>query len=149
VSFALNAWFGRKSPEPKKPGVAGGVFWGAVAGFTSTLSQAGGPPFQVYVLPQRLPKLTLVGTYTIYFAALNLLKIGPYFALGQFSTTNFASSLILLPVAILANFLGIWLVRRTPTGLFYQIAYVLVFLISLELIRSGTMTLIRGWTVLP
>jgi uncharacterized membrane protein YfcA len=50
----------------------------------------------------------------------------------------------LLPVAILANFLGIWLVRRTPTGLFYQIAYVLVFLISLELIRSGTMTLIRG-----
>ncbi|HWF94770.1 MAG TPA: sulfite exporter TauE/SafE family protein [Xanthobacteraceae bacterium] len=144
VSFALNAWFGRRSAEPKKPDVAGGVFWGVVAGFTSTLSQAGGPPFQVYVLPQRLPKLTLVGTYTIYFAALNLLKIGPYFALGQFSTANFASSLLLLPVAIAANFLGIWLVRRTPTGLFYQIAYVLVFLISLELIRSGTMTLIRS-----
>jgi uncharacterized membrane protein YfcA len=115
-----------------------------VAGFTSTLSQAGGPPFQVYVLPQRLPKLTLVGTYTIYFAALNWLKIGPYFALGQFSTTSLTTSVLLLPVAILANFLGIWLVRRTPTGLFYQIAYVLVFLISLELIRSGVMTLIRG-----
>jgi uncharacterized membrane protein YfcA len=144
VSFALNAWFGRQSPEAKKPGVPGGVFWGVVSGFTSTLSQAGGPPFQVYVLPQRLPKLTLVGTYTIYFAALNVLKIGPYFALGQFSTANFASSVILLPVAVAANFLGIWLVRRTPTGLFYQIAYVLVFLISLELIRSGVMTLIRG-----
>jgi hypothetical protein len=35
-------------------------------------------------------------------------------------------------------------VRRTPTGLFYQIAYVLVFLISLELIRSGVTTLIKG-----
>jgi uncharacterized protein len=144
VSFALNAWFGRQNPEPRKPGVPGGIFWGAVAGFTSTLSQAGGPPFQVYVLPQRLPKLTLVGTYTIYFAALNLLKIGPYFALGQFSTANFANSVMLLPVAIAANFLGIWLVRRTPTGIFYQIAYVLVFLISLELIRSGLMTLVRG-----
>ena len=144
VSFALNAWFGRQSPEAKKPGVPGGVFWGVVSGFTSTLSQAGSPPFQVYVLPQRLPKLTLVGTTTIYFAALNVLKIGPYFALGQFSTANLASSVMLLPVAILANFLGIWLVRRTPTGLFYQIAYVLVFLISLELIRSGVMTLIRG-----
>jgi uncharacterized membrane protein YfcA len=144
VSFALNAWFGRKSAEPRPPSVPGGVFWGVVAGFTSTLSQAGGPPFQVYVLPQRLPKLTLVGTYTIYFAALNLLKIGPYFALGQFSTANFASSMLLLPVAVAANFLGIWLVRRTPTSLFYQIAYVLVFLISLELIRSGVTTLLRG-----
>jgi len=144
VSFALNAWFGRQSLQPKQPSIPGGLFWGVVAGFTSTLSQAGGPPFQVYVLPQRLPKLTLVGTYTIYFAALNLLKIGPYFALGQFSSANFASSVLLLPVAVAANFLGIWLVRRTPTGLFYQIAYVLVFLISLELIRSGAMTLIRG-----
>jgi uncharacterized membrane protein YfcA len=124
--------------------VPAGVFWGTVAGFTSTLSQAGGPPFQVYVLPQRLPKLTLVGTYTIYFAVLNWLKIGPYFALGQFSTATLASSLLLLPVAVLANFLGIWLVRRTPIGLFYQIAYVLVFLISLELIRSGATTLVRG-----
>jgi uncharacterized membrane protein YfcA len=144
VSFALNAWFGPKRAEPKQPQVPGGLFWGAVSGFTSTLSQAGGPPFQVYVLPQRLPKLTLVGTYTIYFAAINLLKIVPYFALGQFSAANLATSAALLPVAIAANFLGIWLVRRTPTGLFYQIAYVLVFLISLELLRSGLTSLIRG-----
>jgi hypothetical protein len=61
------------------------VFWGTVAGFTSTLSQAGGPPFQVHVLPMRLPKLTMVGTYTVYFAVLNWLKIVPYFALDQFS----------------------------------------------------------------
>jgi uncharacterized membrane protein YfcA len=144
VSFALNAWFGRKAAQPKKPEVPGGLFWGTVSGFTSTLSQAGGPPFQVYVLPQQLPKLTLVGTYTIYFAAINLFKIVPYFALGQFSSANLATSLALLPVAIAANFLGIWLVRRTPTGLFYQIAYVLVFLISLDLLWSGSTTLLRG-----
>ena len=145
VSFALNAWLGRERAQPKPPSVPGGVFWGTIAGFTSTLSQAGGPPFQVYVLPQRLPKLTLVGTYTIYFAALNIIKIGPYSALGQFSTANFATSIALLPVAIAANFLGIWLVRRTPTGLFYQIAYALVFLISLELIRSGATALVQVW----
>jgi uncharacterized protein len=145
VSFALSAWLGPERAKPKPPSLPGGIFWGTVAGFTSMLSQAGGPPFQVYVLPQRLPKLTLVGTYTIYFAALNVIKIGPYFSLGQFSATTLAISMALLPVAIAANFLGIWLVRRTPTGLFYQIAYVLVFLISLELIRSGLTTLIRGW----
>jgi uncharacterized protein len=145
VAFALNAWFGRQGAEPTTPSATAGVLWGVVAGFTSTLSQAGGPPFQVFVMPQRLPKLTLVGTYTIYFAVLNWVKIVPYFALGQFSTANLATSAALLPVAIAANFAGIWLVRRTPTGLFYQIAYVLVFLISLELIRSGATTIIRGW----
>jgi uncharacterized membrane protein YfcA len=148
VSFALNAWlnawFGGPQTQAKKPGVPGGLFWGVVSGFTSTLSQAGGPPFQVYVLPQRLPKLTLVGTYTIYFAAINLFKIGPYLSLGQFSAVTLTASAALLPIAILANFAGIWLVRRTPTGLFYQIAYLLVFLISLELIRSGVTTLIKG-----
>src|SRR5258708_1281782 len=67
VSFALNAWFGRQSPEAKKPGLAGGIFWGVVAGFPSTLSRAGGPPFQVYVLPQRLPNLTFVAPSPINF----------------------------------------------------------------------------------
>jgi hypothetical protein len=39
----------------------------------------------------------------------------------------------MLPLAIATNFLGIWLVRVTPTILFYRIAYVLVFLISIGL----------------
>jgi len=114
-----------------------------LAGFTSTLAQAGGPPFQVHTLPQRLSKLTLVGTYTIYFAILNVIKIVPYVALGQFSTEGLATSSLLFPLAIASNFLGIWLIRRTPTEVFYKITYGLVFLISLELIRSGTMELLR------
>lgn len=142
--FVLDSWLGQGGVKARRASTLGGVFWGAIAGFTSTLSQAGGPPFQVHVLPQRLPKLTLVGTYTIYFAALNVLKIAPYFALGQFSTENFLISAALFPLAVASNFLGIWLVRRTPTELFYKIAYVLVFLISLELVRSGGFELWRG-----
>ena len=87
------------------------------------------------------PKLTLVGTTTMFFAVVNALKIGPYFALGQFTTENFATSVALLPIAIAANFAGVWLVRRTPTGLFYQIAYVLLFAISVVLLWQG----IGGW----
>ena len=40
-------------------------------------------------------------------------------------------------MAVAANYAGIWLVRRTPTELFFRIAYVLMFLISIELIRSA------------
>jgi uncharacterized membrane protein YfcA len=143
IAFVFNAWLNRIPTQAMRPSQWSGLFWGTIAGFTSTLAQAGGPPFQVHALPQRLPKLTLVGTYSIYFAVLNLLKVVPYMALGQFSTVNLATSATLLPLAIVSNLVGIWLVRRTPNELFYKIAYVLVFLISLELLRGGSAALMR------
>jgi uncharacterized membrane protein YfcA len=143
IAFVLNAWFRHMPIEVRKPSALSGVFWGALSGFTSTLVQAGSPPFQVHVLPQRLPKLVFVGTNAIFFAAINLLKIIPYFALGQFSTKTLEISLWMMPLAIASNFLGIWLVRVTPTVLFYRIAYVLVFLISIGLTWTATRTLLH------
>src|SRR5271157_5131550 len=35
----------------EKPGLSGGLLWGSLAGFTSFISHAGSPPFQVYVMP--------------------------------------------------------------------------------------------------
>lgn len=138
LAFVANTWLRRGRIEPASGRLrSAGIFWGGVSGFTSFMTQGGGPPFQVHVLPQRLPKLTLVGTTTIFFAVVNVLKIGPYFMLDQFTTKNFATSLLLLPIAVLANFAGIWLVRKTPTGLFYNIAYVLLFIISLLLLWQG------------
>jgi uncharacterized membrane protein YfcA len=72
---------------------------------------------------------------------MNLMKIGPYFLLGQFSLRNFGTSLALLPLAVASNFLGIWLVRRTPTEPFYKITYLLMFGISLALIWQGAAAL--------
>jgi uncharacterized membrane protein YfcA len=74
----------------------------------------------------------------------NWMKILPFFALGQFSSENLATSALLLPFAVATNFLGIWLVRRTPTELFYRIAYWLMFIISAELMRSGLISIMRG-----
>lgn len=143
LSFVLNVWFGGK-PAPSTPRARSGVFWGAVSGFTSAFANAGGPPFQVHMLPQQLPKLTLVGTSVIFFAVVNWLKVVPYFALGNFTGTGFTLSLALMPLAIAANFLGIWLVRVTPVELFYKIAYALVFLLSLALIWQGGSALWLG-----
>lgn len=137
VSFVLNAWLRSPTTAQTQPTATRGVFWGAVAGFTSTMSQAGGPPFQVFVLPQRMAKMTLVGTNTIFFAVMNALKVVPYFALGQFSSEGIGTSALLLPVAVATNFFGIWLVRITPTELFYKIAYWLVLAISLALLWQG------------
>ena len=141
VTFVLNVWFG-KMPPPYRPSALSGVFWGAGSGFTSAIASAGMPPFSVHILPQRMDKLRLVGTVTMFFAAVNLMRVVPYVALGGLTLDSLKISVALLPLAIATNFLGIWLVRRVPHETFYKIAYVLMLLISLELIRGGVMGII-------
>jgi uncharacterized membrane protein YfcA len=143
VTFVLNSWFG-KVPPPGRPSAASGVFWGAGAGFTSTIASAGMPPFSIHVLPQRMEKMRLVGTITLFFAAVNLMRVVPYFALGHLTRDNLMISLTLLPLAIAANFLGFWLVLRISTELFYRISYVLIFLISAAIFAQGVTGLLRG-----
>lgn len=145
ASFVMWRWFGPKGGDiGLKPSAASGAFWATISGFTSTLSHAGGPPWQVHILPQNLPKLVLAGTTACFFGAINYVKLIPFFALGQFTFDNLAVSTVLIPVAVVTNFLGIWLVRVTPQETFYKIVYVFTFLVSLELIRNGAATLWNG-----
>ena len=117
--------------------VAPGVFWGALAGFTSFVSHAGAPPVMVYVLPQRLSPRVFAGTATMFFAAVNLLKVPPYFLLGQFSRDNLTVATTLFPVAIAATFAGVWLVRRVSAERFYGAVLLLTFLIGVKLSYDG------------
>ena len=94
--------------------IAPGLFWGAVSGFTSFVSHAGGPPFLVYTMPQKLDAKVFAGTSVLFFAAVNLMKIPPYLLLGQFTRENLTASLSLLPLAIVSTLAGVWVVRRIP-----------------------------------
>jgi uncharacterized membrane protein YfcA len=127
--------------EPPRPRASHGVVWGTLSGFTTTLIQIGAPPYYAFVLPQRLPKMVYVGTTVMFFATANMMKIVPYFALGQFSTTGLATSFALFPLAIACNFLGIYLVRITPEAMFYQLTNALVLLLGCELTRQGLVEL--------
>ena len=122
-----------KRAPVEKPGVPAGILWGSLAGFTSFISHSGSPPFQVYVMPQYLKPRVFAGTATMFFAASNLLKIPPYFLLGQFSRENLSLSAGLIPVAILSAFAGVWLMRRVSTDRFYAIILALTFLIGVKL----------------
>jgi uncharacterized membrane protein YfcA len=137
ICFVIYMFFAHVPTRPQRPSVLAGMFWGSLAGFTSTIIQVGAPPYQVHILPQRLDKLTLIGTTIIFFALVNVMKLVPYFALGQFSTQTLATSAVLLPFAVASNFLGLWLARRTPTELFYKITYLLMLVISFALLCQG------------
>lgn len=76
--YCATVLFRKANAPPKRADVPRGLFWGAIAGFTSFVSHTGGPPYQTYVLPQKLPKMMFAGTSTIVFAVINLVKLVPY-----------------------------------------------------------------------
>lgn len=137
LAFCLIRWLGRAGAAARPADVPRGLFWGAVSGFTSFVSHGGAPPYQMYVVPQRLPKMVYAGTTTLTFAAINALKLIPYAALGQLNPANLTVTALLMPVAVAATFAGVWLTRRLPEKLFYRLVMGALFLISLKLVYDG------------
>lgn len=114
-----------------------GVFWGSIAGFTSFVAHAGGPPYQVYALPLKQDPKLYTGTSVVFFAVVNAVKLVPYFALGQFDTTNLTISFALAPLAPVATLAGVWLIKRMRAEIFYPLMYAMVFIVSIKLIHDG------------
>ena len=138
VVFTLNILLRKQPLGPGKPAnLAPGLFWGAIAGFTSFVSHTGGPPYQVYVLPQKLDKASFAGTTTILFAYVNAIKLIPYFALGQLSVANLKVAAVLMVPGILAVLAGVQIVKVLPEKLFFKLVTWALLAISLKLIYDG------------
>ncbi|MDH3581084.1 MAG: sulfite exporter TauE/SafE family protein [Hyphomicrobiales bacterium] len=138
--FTLDYWIGWRGEKQPGASVPKGGFWGMVAGFTSFVSHAGGPPLHMYLLPQRLEPRVFVGTGVIFFAVINWIKVIPYAALGQLDTTNLTTSAVLAPLAPLSIFAGAYLVKVLKAETFYRIAYLAIFIVALKLIWDGSGT---------
>jgi uncharacterized membrane protein YfcA len=139
--FVVRHWLAGRVERFIHPNTATGIVFGTLGGITTMLANAGGPAWQMHLLPQRMEKLTYVGTVTILFAASNVIKVPAFATLGYMTAENLLVGAALVPVAVATNYLGIWLVRRTPVELFFRIAYVLMFCIAVELIRGSVVEL--------
>lgn len=138
LAFCLNAWLRKGAfAEPRTPSTLKGWFWGSLAGFTSFISHAGAPPFQMYVLPQKLPKAVFAGTATIVFAVINVAKILPYQLLRPYSTEVMWEAASLVPFALVGTVVGAFLTRRLPDRWFFLFVQVSLFLVSVKLIASA------------
>ncbi len=109
----------------------------AVSGFTSFVAHAGGPPIQAYLLPMRMAPRVLSATMAVFFAAVNAAKVLPYAGLGLIDLRNLVTSALLLPLAPLGVWVGVWLVRRVEPRLFYGLAYLGLFLTGGKLLWDG------------
>jgi hypothetical protein len=135
--YCATVVFRKANAPPKRADVPRGIFWGAIAGFTSFVSHTGGPPYQTYVLPQKLPKMMFAGTSTIVFAVINLVKLVPYWALGQFNPSNLEVAAMLSPIAVAGALIGYRLTTVIPERLFYRLVEVALFVISVKLIYDS------------
>ncbi|OJF94528.1 sulfite exporter TauE/SafE family protein [Pararhizobium antarcticum] len=120
------------------------TFFGAFAGYGSFVAHAGGPPFQIYALPLKLPPRDYTGTIVRFFAVLNVVKLLPYFALGQLDLSNLKTSLTLFPLAMAATACGAWLVRRMRPDVFYPFMYTMALCAGLKLIWDGIGVVLAG-----
>ena len=134
----------RRKLPPRPADVPRGLFWGSLTGFTSFVSHSGAPPYQMFVLPQRLEKMVYAGTSTITFAIINLLKLPPYWFLGQVNVGSLRIAVILAPIAIIGAFVGYRLTKIIPEKAFYRFVEVALFLVSLKLIYDGVVGLTNG-----
>ena len=107
------------------------------SGFTSFVAHAGSPPINAYVLPLHMNAMAYAGTMSVFFAAINLSKWIPYAWLGLLDLRNMSTALVLLPLAPLGVWLGLWLARRIAARWFYAIAYAGMFCTGVKLLWDG------------
>ena len=118
-------------------GAGAGVVAGAVGGFTSFVSHAGGPPAAVFLLSRGLGKTAYQATSVLAFWEINLLKLLPYVSLGIIGRDTLRADLMLAPVAIAGVLLGAWMHRRMNPRLFFALTYSLLVVTGAKLIWDG------------
>lgn len=120
----------RTAPLPP----AAGLLAGGVAGFTSFVSHAGGPPVAVYLLAQGVAKTTYQASSVLIFWGINILKFVPYAVLGIFTADTLRADLYLAPFALLGAWLGVKAHFLVPERAFFALTYILLVCTGTKLI---------------
>lgn len=127
---------GRIVAASKSPGWVGSLF-GVAMGFVSQIAHAGGPPFQMWVTPRKLPHLTFIGTSAILFAIVNWMKVPAYLALGAFPHEVVIAAALLMPLAIVSTLLTVRWLKRIDASRFYVLIYLLMVVLGTKLLWDG------------
>lgn len=114
-----------------------GAVAGCVAGFTSFVSHAGGPPAAVYLLSLKPSKTEYQANTVLIFTAINIFKFVPYAFLGMFTLETFTANLALAPFALLGAWLGVKAHYLIPERAFFLLTYVLLIVTGTKLIWDG------------
>jgi uncharacterized membrane protein YfcA len=110
----------------------------ALSGYTSFVAHAGAPPVAAAMLPRRMTPAAYAGTWAVLFTAMNASKWVPYAMLGLLDLRNLGTSVVLMPVAALGVWLGLWASRRISSRWFFR-------LVQLGMLLTGLKLLFDAW----
>lgn len=113
-----------------------GYLAGAGSGIGSALANAGAVPFTAYMLLQNLTPQVFVGTTTLYFAVLNVLKVPGYILAGLFDLNRLVSVLWAIPLIPVGVYVGRWVVKRINKRVFEWIMLVVLVIAAVVLLAS-------------
>jgi uncharacterized membrane protein YfcA len=113
-----------------------GYLAGGASGFGSALANAGAAPFTAYMLLQDFNPQMFIGTATLYFAIINLLKLPGVIYLGLLDFRQLLSILWSLPFIPLGVWIGRWLVERINPRTFEWSMLLLLLWMSIVLLFS-------------
>lgn len=124
-------------PSAHTPRAAGWLF-GGIAGLTSTLIHAGGPPLNMYLATRNLNRARWISTAAIFFFCTNLIKVAAYAVIDIWQPELFLMSLVLFPAAMAGVYAGHRIQRLINQQVFVRT-------IMLCLLLSGVMLIAKAF----
>lgn len=138
IAFALlQFWPRRPSAESNKKRPLFGYAMGFIAGTSSSLIHAGGPPLNLYLASQRLPKALWISTAAVFFASINLSKVFSYAWVGLWQFDLLLLSLVFTPAALFGVYLGHRIQQRINERSFVRIVMFALMLSGIGLLVKG------------
>lgn len=113
---------------------AAGFGYGWLGGFTTMVANAGGPVMSLYLLAKRLDVKTFLGTAAFFFFAVNLVKVPFQIGLGLLNVQILSVVLVLVPLVVVAAFLGRWIAGRISQTVFERLVLGLTALGAVNLL---------------
>ena len=110
-----------------------GYLAGWASGLTSALANLGGPPANTYLLLQKLQPVTFVGTVTLFFTVVNILKLPGFLAAEIIDIQQLVRIAWVVPIIPLGVWVGRRLIDRFPRVLFERFMMVLLFISAILL----------------
>jgi uncharacterized membrane protein YfcA len=107
--------------------------YGALAGFTTMVANAGGPAFNLYLLAAKFEKWRFIATTAWFFFAVNAMKVPISVGIGIISLPTLQLAAVLAPAVLVGTWVGRVVIEHVNQKLFDQLVTVITALSALYL----------------
>ncbi|MFC7877063.1 sulfite exporter TauE/SafE family protein [Isoptericola sp. NPDC057391] len=128
--LVLNLWRDRLRVDTR----AATLGYGGLAGFTTMVANAGGPPMSLYLLAARYEKWRFLGTTAWFFFTVNVIKLPVAVGVGIVGADTVALWAVLAPVVLVGTWIGRRVIGHVDQQLFERLVTMLVALVALNLL---------------